>query len=273
VSSFGRIKVKARYREILIPSRGTICFWSKEKILKQAKKKATNNFLHETIYFLTIALYKDGCYTYFSVPRLVYAHFAKDKKCLNKEMMVLHRDNDGLHNHFANLFVSNLSELRQKVYDKNRRESHFKNLDPQKRKVFHRKAVLATSKTVSQYSIGGVKLACYKSLSEASAKTNIKSTSITSALVGRYLTAGKFIWQYGDGKAKINTKRLQKKIAAFHQHNCKPVIQLDVDMKRLAEFPSITIAAAAVNGSARQLCDAVNGRSKTAYGFKWIIKS
>lgn len=38
------------------------------------------------------------------------------------------------------------------------------------------------------------------------------------------------------------------------------------------EFESISLAAKSINGSQSNISACINGRKKTAYGFKWIFK-
>jgi hypothetical protein len=269
ISNFGRVKALPKFREIVIPKRGTIRYWTKELIRKQSLARSLNTHLHEHTYCLTVSLYRDGNFLTYTVPRLVYAHFGKD--VLTKDALVLHKDNDTLHNHIDNLYKAGHTQMHLIAYKRKRKESHFTELKPSIRKSYTRKAIEANKKPITQYTINGKRIKIYDSLIAASKETGVNDASISNAVAGRYLTAGGYVWFLGKGKPFIDTKKLKEKILSQHQHSCKRIRQYSAAGKLIAEFPSITMAAASVNGSARQLSDAVHGRSKTAYGFKWRL--
>ncbi len=273
VSNFGRVKALEKYREVVIPKRGTITYWTKELILKQSVKKFLNTYLKQYSYFLTVSLFKGGWYTTYTVARLVYLHFGPGNIKLTKDMPVLHKDNDSLHNHIKNLYPSSFGHMHEVIYGRQRKRSYFTGLNSKKRTAYTRKAAQANQKPVTQYTVSGKRIRCFHSIVAAARKTGVKKSSISSVIAGRYLTSGGYLWRIGKGKPVIDTGKIRKKINNFHNHKCKQVGQYSSDGKLLAEFPSIKIAAAVVNGSPRQLSDALNGRSKTAYGFVWKVVS
>lgn len=53
----------------------------------------------------------------------------------------------------------------------------------------------------------------------------------------------------------------------------KSVLQLDkISEQILAEYESVGAAAKAVSGSQPNISACINGRKKTAYGYKWEFK-
>lgn len=269
MSNFGRVRSLPKYREVVIPKRGVITYWTKELILKQNKQKFKNAYLKEYSFCLTVALFQDGSYSTFTVPRLVYAHFGPAKVNLTKETLILHKDNDSLYNHIDNLYAADHTEMHKVAYKLKRKVSYFTNLNTKTRQSYTSLAIANNIKPVTQYNMVGKRVKQYKSIVEASDKTGIKVTSIINAIAGRYLTAGGYIWRAGKGKAVIDVTKVQKRIGERYRRRCKAIRQYSISGKKIAEFPSMKVAAESVNGSVRQLYDAVNGRSKTAYGFKW----
>jgi hypothetical protein len=64
-----------------------------------------------------------------------------------------------------------------------------------------------------------------------------------------------------------------KKTVNIANNISKKVVQIKVGTDEvLAEFSSVGIAAKSVNGSQSNLSACINGRKKSAYGFKWRFK-
>ncbi len=269
LSNFGRVKAYPRFREVLIPKRGAICYWTKEMIMKPIVRKEKNNYTKDYSCNLSITLYKDKRYHVFMIGRLVYQHFCPCQKPLSKDMLILHLDGNGLNNHIDNLYPATYSDMHTKTFKNKRRESIFTDFDEKMRIKYTTKAIKSNLQPVSQYNLAGSKIGYFKSLKAASKKLGIDDGVISNALNGRYLTAGGFAWKKGDGVQYINVKKIIALKKRRSQHLCKPVEQCSLQGKKLASFQSITLAAKKVGGSVRQLSDALNGRSKTSYGYVW----
>jgi hypothetical protein len=243
-------------------------YWTKELIRKQSVTTSYNRFLKAYNFYLVVSLKSDAART-FMIARLVYQTFSKKKKESLADKHIIHRDGDNLNNTFTNLAPASYSAIRQTSFDRKRRTSHFTDLPVKKRKLYTRMAVASNVRQVTQYNLEGRRVAIYDSLTAAAKAVGCCDTAISNALHRRYLTAGGYIWQAGKGKARMATGDIQQRLQALHRHKSKPVIQCTANGKKLASFPSITTAAKAVGGAARQISDAVNGRSKTSYGFTW----
>jgi hypothetical protein len=269
VSNFGRVKAYPRFREVVIPKRGTIRYWTKEMIMKPSFRKEKNNFTKDYMHILSITLNRDKQYYVFMLGRLVYYHFSNTKQDLKKGVVILHYDGNNLNNHIENLYIASYSDMHKKTYRQKRKKSYLTNLNPNKRKVLVRKSSQSRLQPVTQYSIDGDRIGFFKSLKAAAKKTGIDDGSISSALNGRYVTAGGFVWKKGEGVEHINTKKIIALKKKRFQHLNKAVEQYSLQGKKIGSFKSITLAAQKVGGSARQLRDALNGRSLTSYGYVW----
>ena len=132
--------------------------------------------------YLQVALSKDGKQTTFVVHRLVYEAFNGK---IPEGMQVNHIDEDKTNNSIENLNVMTSSENINWGTGNERRA---------KSMINHK----SLSKPIIQYSLTGEKLAEYESLSDAKRKLTINQGNISSALNGRYKTAGGYIWKYKD---------------------------------------------------------------------------
>jgi hypothetical protein len=126
VSSHGRIKSLPRPREIVNPrSKITATYWTKERIRKIKVHKKWNSVVGQTYFECMISLYLSGGERTFIVHRLVYQAFVRDIDFEADGRMVMHKDNDGLNNHYSNLVTGNRHDVLKKAYKRKRHISPF----------------------------------------------------------------------------------------------------------------------------------------------------
>lgn len=130
--------------------------------------------------YLQVKLCKDGKPTIFTVHRLVWEAFHGK---IPEGMQVNHIDEDKTNNSLDNL---NLMTPKQNVNWGTGNERRSK-------KLINRKNL---SKAVVQYDLQGNFIAEYPSVCDAGRKLGINQASISSALKGRYKTAGGYIFCY-----------------------------------------------------------------------------
>lgn len=124
------------------------------------------------------------------------------------------------------------------------------------------------SKPIAQYNLNGNYIRSFESASEAARVMKDSQGSISSVAVGKNNYTGKY--QYAYIESGIIPIKKPVKIA---DNISKEVLQLSVDTEEvIAKFSSVGIAAKAVNGSQSNISACINGRKKTAYGFKWRSK-
>ena len=120
-------------------------------------------------------------------------------------------------------------------------------------------------KVVIQYSKEGVKLNEFKSITEASSKTNTSRTSIVGVCRGSYKTANGYIWAYkGDSVNKEN--HMAKKRG-------RRILQIDTKTNNIVnEFESIADAGRFLNVNYKSIHKVLDLPNRKAYGFKWVTK-
>ena len=85
---------------------------------------------------------------------------------------------------------------------------------------------------------------------------------------GRQKTSGGYVWRYFDAD-KIPEKIEKTEITA---PEAKEVIQLDLAGNIIKTFPSITSASKICGICTKNIRNVINGKQKTAGGYKWKRK-
>lgn len=124
------------------------------------------------------------------------------------------------------------------------------------------------SKPIAQYDLNGNYIRSFVSASEASRVMNDLQSNVSTVAIGKRNYSGKYQYAYIEN-GNIPLKNPVK----ISNNVSKEVFQLSVDTDEvIAKFSSVGIAAKAVNGSQSNISACMNGRKKTAYGFKWRSK-
>lgn len=124
------------------------------------------------------------------------------------------------------------------------------------------------SKPIAQYDLNGNYIRSFISASEASIVMNDTQGNISSVALGKRNYSGKHQYAYIE-----NGNIPLKKTVNIANNISKKVLQIKLGTDEvLAEFSSVGIAAKSVNGSQSNLSACINGRKKSAYGFKWRFK-
>lgn len=124
------------------------------------------------------------------------------------------------------------------------------------------------SKPIAQYDLNGKYLQKFKSASQAARVANDAQGNISAVACGKRNYSGKYQYAYIDN-GKIPTKDPVMKA----DNVSKRVLKLDkISGHFLAEYESVGAAAKAVSGSQPNISACINGRKKTAYGYKWEFK-
>jgi hypothetical protein len=122
-------------------------------------------------------------------------------------------------------------------------------------------------KKVYQYSLDGKFIKKWNSLSDIEIEKGLNVCNIPTS-IKRQGTSDGFIWSY-----KYLGKSISAKIKWQMPTKYKIVIQLDKnDGRVIMEHESALKAERALNlkkGARNKICDCINGKLKTAYGFKW----
>ena len=121
------------------------------------------------------------------------------------------------------------------------------------------------SKPIAQYDLNGKFLRTFKSASEAGRITKDAQGNISAVANGKRNYSRKYQYAY------LNNGKIPVKGSCIKVENIpKAVLQLDKKSSQiLFTHKSIGVAAKAVSGSQSNISACLNGRKKTAYGYKW----
>lgn len=128
---------------------------------------------------------------------------------------------------------------------------------------------LKNIKPIEQYTVGGIFIKDWYSLTNAAKKLNISRHLIKECADGKKLTTGGFQWKYKNSSKVI--KDVSDLVNQF-SFSANPVYQMDMENNVLKEYPSFTAASNDIGdsgkktGKIRKCCE---GKIKTYKGFKW----
>ena len=268
VSSHGRIKSLPRLREIADPrSKVTRTYWTKERIRKIKVHEKWNSVVDQAYFECTVSLSLSGGARAFIVHRLVYQAFVKDIDFEADRLMVMHKDNDGLNNHYNNLIAGTKHDVLKKAYRRKRQISPFALKTKKEFKEIAQRAALTRQKKIIQYSLEGKRLRIFDSIKKASLHTGIADSNIVVVLKGHNLTAGGFVWRYYPGRKKINTEHIRKRKKSKLAQSWKAVQQFSPEGKLLRTFRSIAEASAKTGISSSGISNCLAGRVKRIFGY------
>lgn len=124
------------------------------------------------------------------------------------------------------------------------------------------------SKPIAQYDLNGKYLRTFKSASQAARVVNDTQSNLSAVANGKRNYSGNYQYAYIE-----NCKIPSKNPVIIANNVSKSVLQLDkISGAIIAEYESVGSAAKAVSGSQPNISACINGRKKTAYGYKWTFK-
>lgn len=237
VSNIGRVKSLAR---ICAHKHGQC--WRKERLMKlmpygKVVLRHSNKYLHAK-------LTKNGISKLIPVHRIVAMAFLPNPDNLPQ---VNHKDENPGNNKVENL------EWCDAKYNCN-----YGSLPDYRRDY-------CTSRAVRQFSLDGVYLAEYSSITKASIALGIRGSVISEVCKGTKGSAGGFLWIYSRPKAK----ELQSIDYLLGKRDRHKIVQLSLNGEFIALYNSVKEAAYAMGISSTSISFCVVGRSHTSCGFRW----
>lgn len=124
-------------------------------------------------------------------------------------------------------------------------------------------------KEVTQYTIGGKRIATFPTLRDAYLATGTRPSEISLVARGKRASAGGFFWKAGHGRARIDLSGHEHGATLKGKRRMRPVVQYSMDGKRLHKYEGIKLAARAVGVSSTSIIGALRGSQTTSGGFKW----
>lgn len=266
VSNYGRIK---RLQYMLEYNDGRK-YLKQSRIIKSVLMKIPNEFTNDVIYFLRarVTLFKQEYNL--SIARLVYFVFIKPFDIENKDIVILCKDSDGRNIKTSNLQLANLHAKQKRIFDLERRESLYKGGPDHLRGI--EKARQANNRQVTKYNMEGKKINTYPSITSAAKEASISPGQIGNVANGIELTAGGFIWQFGNAEEidiSPMLRRVEERKQRNKEHFGKKVTQFNMNGKRVAIYPAILDAERLTGISAATISAVINGKMQSAGGFYW----
>lgn len=267
VSNYARVK---RLEYEIVNKKGIVHVKHK-KIIKPTVLQARNKFKNDFTKALHTRIVLSGVGYHFSLTRLVYNCFVKQFDMNDKTILILCKDADNLNVIPSNLIMADLSVRARRIIELNRSESVFKTLTNDKEFAARRRERMSKrmSKQVTQFSLKGKKIKTFSSMTEAQRSTRVFASAIALAASGGCITAGGFVWQWGNEKSiDIKTIRQDRRIVHWEKYGQK-VTQYDFNGNKIAEFPSLQHAELATGIKAAAIRLVINGINKSAMAYFW----
>ena len=161
ISNYGRVKSLPKYKNT--SNKNNKGYMTKCKILHCGYKIQG---------YLFVNLCKNNARKMITIHKLVCCHFLDNK---NDYQVIMHLDNNKENNHISNLKFGTYQENIKSAYDD---------------------GLHSNMKSIIQYDKNDNIINDFKSITDASKKTNISITSIANCLKGLSKTSGGYIWKY-----------------------------------------------------------------------------
>ena len=232
VSNLGRIKSVSKQK--VTP---TAIYFTTPKILPQRISKGG---------YYRVSLCKESHSKYISVHKLVANAFIGDQ-C---DLTINHLNEKKWDNRAENLEYITLSE-------------NIRYGTGVKRSSISRKTSEKVKRTpVNQYTLGGVFVARYKSISEAKEINGYRKENISLCCLHKRNQSNGFIWRYdGDHDVSYNIRT-----------KSKPVVQYNMNGDKLNEYSSLEEATKTTGIHKGDICNCCRGKLKHARKYIWRYK-
>ena len=269
VSNYGRFRCLDK---MVCPKNGKKSYLRKGHLMSPSVSFSPNYYTKDFTYHPSINIEtRDGNIS-FSIRRLVYHCFVAPIELhagINPQYFIIPKDKNGLNTHYKNLVSATKSKIELGVYKDHRIANTFKSLTRQDRIRMARKGTHKKYKAISQYDKAGRKVAFYPSLKEAAQHCRVSLSTISNAANKWILTAGGFIWRYGDSPNKIKLDDLAQKMDKYLSKVSQQITQYDRKGVRVSLYPSIKEASRITGFNKSTISACLNGRLRTANGFFW----
>lgn len=265
VSNLGRIK---RMEHERLYRNGAI-YIKPEKIIKPIVVKAPNKFIGDYTCFLAIRVTLFGKRYNYTVARLVYYCFVHPFDLSDNNVLILTKDTNNFSIIPSNLIAATVQYKQQRVIIRKRFKSPLLDLPNEFLAQVRQKIAGEVSKQVTQYTLSGEMIKTFSSAINAQKETGIFSSQIGFIANGGGISAGGFIWRWGNAK-KIELKDFKAARRKKHREEYGiKVTQYDMNGNRIAMYPSIKDAAEQTGIRGPLIGSAVRGVYKSAKGFYW----
>jgi hypothetical protein len=265
VSNMGRIK---RLEYEMAYKNGAI-YIKEERIIKPQKAVTTNEFKNDTVEYLATRITLNKIRYGFTLSRLIYYCFVEKFDLKDQSILILNKDCDGLNVSPKNLIKSTRTDRSNRTVERGRMDSPLKHLSKEDREKQRRGIIESKSKEVTQYSLKGKKIKTYSSCAAAERATGIFASVIGNRAGGRGLSAGGYVWRWGNKKI-VDVETVKKERQEKHRKEYgQKVTQYDFDGNKIAIFNSLQEAELATTANTNTIRLVLKGKYKSAKGFFW----
>jgi hypothetical protein len=267
ISDHGRV----RRLEYKMEYRNGAIYIKPEKIIKPQIARAPNRYKKDFQQFLTSRVTLSGRRHNFTVNRLVYYCFVRRFNMEDPNRVILCKDKDNFNVQPGNLILATLSEKQTRTVKDGRFRSPFTDLHLSETFRKKQRAAIAkkVSKQVTQYTRKGRKLKTFSSMAAAQRATGIFASSIGSSASGKIITAGGFVWRWGNAPSVDITGFREARRKQLREKHGQKVTQYDLAGNIIAHYPSLLDAEAATGAGESAIRFVLKGEYKSAKGFFW----
>jgi hypothetical protein len=131
----------------------------------------------------------------------------------------------------------------------------------------HNTGLNETSRPVIKYALDGTQLTRYPSMAEAARNNGVSQEAVSGVCHRKKgcITSAGFIWRFASDPLDLGELRSLKP-------GRRPIIQYDLDGKKIAEYKSISEAGRATGADTGSLTRVCQARDGTSIGFQWRYK-
>ena len=123
-----------------------------------------------------------------------------------------------------------------------------------------------SSRAVMQFSLDGVFIAEYSSITKASKTLGLRGSIISEVCKGVKGSSGGFLWRYSNP----TTEEVQSVETLIERKDKHKIVQLTLDGNFVALYDSVKSAALAMGCSLTCISYCVVGKTHTSRGFRWV---
>jgi len=264
ISNLGRIKSLDRN----IESKDGKTRFYKGRILKGVIIRYRNNTLNDYIEEIKVGLFYKGMFHSFRIARTVYNLFVEELNFKDDQLIVAHKDGNRLNNEVQNLYLQTISQKQKQIHIYNRGLK----LSTYQTKEGKLKAAITRHKPVTQFDLNGNPIKTFISIQQAAKRLGIGDSSIIKATQHKTMvSAGGFLWQYGNIRHKIDATFYSNFLKKSKKIKGIPVAQINNNLEIINCFKTITEAAKKLNTHPNKITKALKDSKSLAGGFYWKL--
>jgi len=251
VSNFGRIWSLER----AIPSFTDPRKMIREHMVRQRLQSYFDAEKRKHFLLLIVVVQHGGLKHGFSVNRLVYESFGNTDGYVEEGIRIGYRDGDNLNNRADNLYLVNGESEEELVSEPKWVSAHVR---PQQGALWNGRL----SRPIVKYHPDGAVLEEYEHANEAARHNGVSEDAVSEAAAGNIALLNRMVFRYF--KHPYNPRTDDYRFG-------KPVVQYNVEGKKLSAFRTIREAAEFFGLEPMGICRCAHGITKIYHGYIWRL--